>query len=153
VKSSIASGAGTDDVHKPTLWYYELLSFTLEQDVPRPSTDVDSLLSFEDTDREREESAVGCTEDTPPAPKKLKPSDVLQKICEQLDQPPPPPPTQSGLQAFANYVASKLEKVAPMQSAIAQKVISEVLFQAELGLLSPTACVVTDTTSVTTNDK
>lgn len=35
VKNSMKSGKGTDDIYKPKLWYFELLSFLNDQDVPR----------------------------------------------------------------------------------------------------------------------
>ncbi|KAE8603544.1 hypothetical protein XENTR_v10014363 [Xenopus tropicalis] len=37
VQSSKKSGASTDEIYTPRLWYYELLSFTVDQDVPRDS--------------------------------------------------------------------------------------------------------------------
>lgn len=38
IKQSCKSGAGTDEIYKPRLWYFELLSFLYDQEVPRPST-------------------------------------------------------------------------------------------------------------------
>ncbi|XP_073417762.1 uncharacterized protein [Dendrobates tinctorius] len=35
VEKSRKSGAGTDEVYVPTLWYYDLLSFTRDQEIPR----------------------------------------------------------------------------------------------------------------------
>lgn len=37
VIASEKSGAGIDDVYIPTLWYYDLLLFLIDQDEPRPS--------------------------------------------------------------------------------------------------------------------
>lgn len=37
VKSSQKSGSGTDDIYVPKLWYYNLLTFIIDQDVPRSS--------------------------------------------------------------------------------------------------------------------
>ncbi|XP_077124540.1 uncharacterized protein LOC143781695 [Ranitomeya variabilis] len=43
VKKSKKSGAGTDDVYVPKLWYYDLLAFTWDQEFPRPCHTVTSL--------------------------------------------------------------------------------------------------------------
>lgn len=37
VLASEKSGAGTDDLYKPSLWYYDLLLFLIDQEEPRPS--------------------------------------------------------------------------------------------------------------------
>ncbi|CAG9782437.1 unnamed protein product [Diatraea saccharalis] len=34
---SVKSGASTDDIYKPTLWYFELFDFIGDQEVPRSS--------------------------------------------------------------------------------------------------------------------
>lgn len=36
VKNSSKSGAGTEEIYKPKLWYFDLLSFLGDQDLPRP---------------------------------------------------------------------------------------------------------------------
>ncbi|CAJ0931711.1 unnamed protein product [Ranitomeya imitator] len=43
VKKSMKSGAGTDDVYVPKLWYYDLLAFIRDQEIPRPCQTVTSL--------------------------------------------------------------------------------------------------------------
>lgn len=35
VRLSMKSGAGSDDVYTPTLWYFDLLSFLCDQETPR----------------------------------------------------------------------------------------------------------------------
>ena len=43
VKDSMKSGTGADEVYEPKLWYYKLLSFLDDQDIPRNSrSNVDS---------------------------------------------------------------------------------------------------------------
>lgn len=39
VQQSNKSGIGTDDIYKPKLWYFDLLSFLNDQDVPREAID------------------------------------------------------------------------------------------------------------------
>ncbi|CAJ0955474.1 unnamed protein product [Ranitomeya imitator] len=43
VEKSLKSGAGTDDVYVPKLWYYDLLAFTRDQEIPRPCQTVTSI--------------------------------------------------------------------------------------------------------------
>ncbi|CAJ0967758.1 unnamed protein product [Ranitomeya imitator] len=43
VEKSQKSGAGTEDVYVPKLWYYDLLAFTRDQEIPRPCHTVTSL--------------------------------------------------------------------------------------------------------------
>ncbi|CAJ0940110.1 unnamed protein product [Ranitomeya imitator] len=43
VEKSMKSGAGTDDVYVPELWYYDLLAFTRDQEIPRPCQTMTSL--------------------------------------------------------------------------------------------------------------
>ncbi|XP_075194137.1 uncharacterized protein LOC142294950 [Anomaloglossus baeobatrachus] len=38
IEESKRSGAGTGDVYVPTLWYFDLLNFTRDQELHRPST-------------------------------------------------------------------------------------------------------------------
>lgn len=37
VEDSKRSGAGSDEIHTPTLWYFDLLLFTIDQELPAPS--------------------------------------------------------------------------------------------------------------------
>lgn len=37
VLDSIRSGAGTEDIYEPSLWYYKQLQFIADQETPRPS--------------------------------------------------------------------------------------------------------------------
>jgi hypothetical protein len=39
VHSSRRSGAGTDNIYEPTLWYYKLLMFAKDQDIPDDSVE------------------------------------------------------------------------------------------------------------------
>ncbi|XP_015518840.1 uncharacterized protein LOC107223619 [Neodiprion lecontei] len=49
VKSSLKSGTGTDDIYKPSLWYYEKLLFLDSYVIPRRNrTSLDSQVSLSD---------------------------------------------------------------------------------------------------------
>lgn len=53
VNKSEKSGAGADDIYKPTLWYFDLLSFLNDQDSARPSRS-----TMNDADEESQQSYV-----------------------------------------------------------------------------------------------
>ncbi|XP_047510564.1 uncharacterized protein LOC125053037 [Pieris napi] len=50
VKASMQSGAGTDDIHVPKLWYYDQLMFLKDTETPRAASSIHSILvdPFED---------------------------------------------------------------------------------------------------------
>ncbi|XP_075203237.1 uncharacterized protein LOC142308621 [Anomaloglossus baeobatrachus] len=64
VDESKRSGAGTGDVYVPRLWYFDLLSFTRDQELPRPST---SKMSLQEEDLV-ENSTKPLVEDQSQAP-------------------------------------------------------------------------------------
>lgn len=39
IKESMKSGAGTDDVVKPTIWWYDLVGFLMKDAAPADTTD------------------------------------------------------------------------------------------------------------------
>lgn len=51
VVQSKRSGTATDEVYQPTLWYYDLLLFTMDQEIPSPSmSNIEEDISDVDTD-------------------------------------------------------------------------------------------------------
>ncbi|XP_077136083.1 uncharacterized protein LOC143793206 isoform X2 [Ranitomeya variabilis] len=44
VQATSKSGASTEEVYIPKLWYYDQLSFILDQEIPRPMTSMMTLL-------------------------------------------------------------------------------------------------------------
>jgi len=55
VRDSKGSGLSADDVYKPTLWYFDLLLFTANQDIPRKSKS-NLEEETEDVDRDSQET-------------------------------------------------------------------------------------------------
>lgn len=47
IRDSKRSGAGADDIYIPTLWYFELMNFVIDQEVPRESV---SNVQFDNDD-------------------------------------------------------------------------------------------------------
>jgi len=50
VEDSKRSGRSADDVHIPTLWYYHLLEFTVDQELPSDSVSNFNNIEAEDLD-------------------------------------------------------------------------------------------------------
>lgn len=59
IRKSNKSGASADDPYKPTLWYFDLLSFTSDQEKPRQSK---SSLDKEENIFDEENTTVDTTE-------------------------------------------------------------------------------------------
>ncbi|CAJ0967834.1 unnamed protein product [Ranitomeya imitator] len=76
VEKSVKSGAGTDDVYVPKLWYYDLLVFTRDQEIPRPSQTVTSLC------------APSAEEILPESPDEHVPPEQLQTPEDNDDETP-----------------------------------------------------------------
>jgi hypothetical protein len=55
VEESLRSGVGADDIYEPRLWYFELLLFTKDQEVPVARTESRKSLSNEEEEGEEEE--------------------------------------------------------------------------------------------------
>ncbi|CAH1985755.1 unnamed protein product [Acanthoscelides obtectus] len=53
IKKSHKSGAGTDEIYTPHLWYFELLSFLYDQEVPGPS-----ISNMDEDENEAKENCV-----------------------------------------------------------------------------------------------
>ncbi|CAJ0963028.1 unnamed protein product [Ranitomeya imitator] len=76
VEKSQKSGAGTDDVYVPNLWYYDLLAFTRDQEIPRPCQTVTSLC------------APSPEEILPESPDEHEPPQQLQPLEVNDDETP-----------------------------------------------------------------
>ncbi|KAL4711233.1 hypothetical protein ACJJTC_019074 [Scirpophaga incertulas] len=115
VEASKTSGAGNDEVHLPSLWYYEHLSFLDEKTTPTTEEPA--------TKRERVT--------------RKKQNDILKKQSELLESAKI---LISGdgtsADAFGNSVSSQLKELPKIQRCLAEKLIGEVLFYAKLEILT-----------------
>ncbi|XP_031328655.1 uncharacterized protein LOC116169675 isoform X2 [Photinus pyralis] len=64
VLASERSGVGTDELYIPTLWYYELLTFLLEQEEPKPSRSTISDDEGDDVQEEQNTQSLGPEAET-----------------------------------------------------------------------------------------
>ncbi|XP_061717035.1 uncharacterized protein LOC133524893 [Cydia pomonella] len=166
VNASNKSGAGTEEIYEPKLWYYPLLKFLDDQHVPRPSRsnlddEVNSPesapLSVEESVKEAqdfEDSSVVGVQQTPTTESTTSSSstsrkrkseadltkDVLISVRDhfKLPAPSPPPPKQPDdrYDIFGKSVAFKLRDLNKTQRILAEKNINETLTEAELGQLT-----------------
>jgi hypothetical protein len=60
VRDSKRSGLSADDAYRPTLWYFDLLLFTADQDIPRKSKN-NLEEETEDVDRDSQETTALTT--------------------------------------------------------------------------------------------
>jgi hypothetical protein len=61
MEDSKRSGAGADEIYTPTLWYFELLLFTIDQELPTPSI---SNIEEEETENPVEGTSQELQEET-----------------------------------------------------------------------------------------
>ncbi|KAL1516196.1 hypothetical protein ABEB36_000115 [Hypothenemus hampei] len=64
VRKSKRSGEGFDNIYVPTLWYYDHLMFTVDQEEPRQSVSNDPEESDENTVEEAESEAEGLKDNS-----------------------------------------------------------------------------------------
>ncbi|KAL1488110.1 hypothetical protein ABEB36_015068 [Hypothenemus hampei] len=157
VKQSIHSGAADEDIYKPTLWYFDLLSFwvirtlqdaletlqmmkqhrcereTHHSDVEKesaPSTPLSVSSEINEPSRIRSKSSVRkrkldidtkTTELMAVVGKKLNDIDINKKDLFDI---------------FGQHVANKLRTLCKEQNIFAQKLINDVLFEAEMESLT-----------------
>ncbi|XP_049316691.1 uncharacterized protein LOC125775342 [Bactrocera dorsalis] len=126
-KRSEKSGAGVEDIHIPTLWYFDDLSFLEDQEV--------QLSGHSSIEIEENEGDI-VEENRPPSAKKYKKdysrkerSELLAKAVEALDNSNQPKDDASTLSSTWGLLFRKLSST---QQLFANKAIMEVLYQGAL---------------------
>ncbi|KAG8337730.1 hypothetical protein J6590_015392 [Homalodisca vitripennis] len=163
INKSISSGAGEDEIYKPSLWYFDLLHFLNDQETPRQSRNTmeeneDSQIDDppEQVEEDGHETAVdggrseavgtplsgastSTTSRSHSSTRKRKAAtnddgtnDVMKLVGKKLESLQ----AEDAFQIFGKHVANKLRDISTSQNNIAQKLISDVLFKAELGTLT-----------------
>ncbi|XP_014292526.1 uncharacterized protein [Halyomorpha halys] len=165
VRLSECSGTSPDKIHVPKLWYYDLMLFLEDQQVPCHSSSVYSILDempFGDDEIGGDESGTGTeidslSRESTPGPyrgsfkrPRSKADQVLDKIVRKIDQPLHSPtvqmPPKQQHDAFGEHVAEKLRSLPPGQLSICQKLINDAIFYAEIGALNLSARIVPNDT-------
>ncbi|XP_050676765.1 uncharacterized protein LOC126973481 isoform X1 [Leptidea sinapis] len=164
-EQSLKSGASADDVYRIKLWYYDLFNFIHDQCTPRESSsnlDSDDENSCEkdntedssnaaeeyssnsvSTDNEaRSTSSNNNNSSRPPKPCKTKRKDeslaneVLESVRDHFKRPRPIV-TEDRCDIIGKNVAMKSRALDAKQIIVAEKLINDLLFEAEIGNLTP----------------
>ncbi|CAJ0967363.1 unnamed protein product [Ranitomeya imitator] len=172
VEKSMKSGAGTDDVYVPKLWYYDLLAFTRDQKIPRPFQTVTSLCapSAEEILPESPGEHVPPQQlKTPEGNDDETPQSSISPCVEEQTRPQHPSRKRKAtagtpvdllalannimtqhattqLTGFPSFIAERLNRLDITQRTHAERVMFEVLNAATAGKL-------TDTSTVTSSDR
>ncbi|XP_031335792.1 uncharacterized protein LOC116165467 [Photinus pyralis] len=182
VLNSKRSGAGADDVYVPNLWYYELLLFIKDQELPRQSVtnievncdnEENASEIFMEQQNETEENRNVDNEDfalspasnisraetahsksetivTTPATKQKRrrhdrkaeeqTDEILAVVSERLRAGPK---IDDNFSIFGANVAAKLRSLPTETRLYSEKLINDVLFEAEMGNINRTTKIVT----------
>ncbi|XP_069702767.1 uncharacterized protein [Periplaneta americana] len=136
VNDSKKSGASGDDVYIPVLWYFNELLFLVDQEMPEPSV---STLDEgdEDDDPHRSVSAIHTNSLLPTYRKKRKiipnptsAQDFLRAATSYLEK------EDDEFLIMAKGYAAKLKKLTKDQLIFADRVITEALVDAQMGVLT-----------------
>ncbi|XP_069598814.1 uncharacterized protein [Ranitomeya imitator] len=161
VEKSKKSGAGADDMYVLKLWYFDLLAFTRDQEIPRPAQTVTSLCApsaeespDEHVPPEQLDTLEGTDSDTPhsssspcveeqtcqkqPSRKRKatagQPVDLLALANKIMIQH-----ATTRLSGFPTFVGERLNSLDITQRSNAERLILEVLNAAAAGKLSDTS--------------
>ncbi|KAK4887391.1 hypothetical protein RN001_003662 [Aquatica leii] len=154
IRKTKRTGTSADSVYESTLWYFDLLLFTQDQEEVRPGT---SSMTIQESATDDDDSQSNCTRaDTPLSPLApastcssrqsqrseknrqlaVKESTLAQKKAKFLDVASTVvaavPPATSPYEQFGKSVACDLEPMDPHQRTIAQKLISDILYYGKL---------------------
>ncbi|CAJ0922608.1 unnamed protein product [Ranitomeya imitator] len=165
VEKSLKSGAGTDDVYVPKLWYYDLLAFTRDQEIPRPCQTVTSICapSPEENLPESPDEHVPLQQRERPEGNDVQSHQSSRSPCLE-DQRRPQRPSRkrkstagtpvdllamannilskhaaTQLSAFPTLVEERLKKLDVTQRSHAERLMFDVLNAAAAGKLSDTS--------------
>ncbi|VVD05954.1 unnamed protein product [Leptidea sinapis] len=152
IADSKKSGAGTQEVYKPKLWYYSMLLFLDDHEEPRRSR---SNMDDESTDNESP-PATQSTQQSPPAtqttsqstpdtrsitntlfnrsrPKRNANENLTTQVFQSVQNHfKRPAITNDRFDIYGANVAAKLRDLTKHQRILAEKLINETLFLAEV---------------------
>nr|CAI5838791.1 unnamed protein product [Callosobruchus analis] len=138
IGKSKRTATSADDIYEPTLWYFDLLSFTEDQEEVRPgisSTDIeDSMSEDEDSQTKNDGPMTPITSTSqesnsrPSSRQNIKGGKTLdQKKARFLDVARAEKATFPVV-AFGKSVAEDLGSMKPDQAIVAQKLISDIVY-------------------------
>ncbi|KAB0803073.1 hypothetical protein PPYR_00043 [Photinus pyralis] len=160
IKNSKITGSGLDDIYIPSLWYFDLMGFLTENTQPsrdgkdtlenstQETPQVPVELSNENALDQEASGTNAATQEEIPSTSKMTNTkrqrksldkakeEVLKKANKLLDD------TEQEWEIIGKSLGLQLSTVDPQQSAIANKLISDVIFYAKLGKLTENASII-----------
>ncbi|CAH0562766.1 unnamed protein product [Brassicogethes aeneus] len=149
MKQSTKSGAGSEDICKPRLWYYNLLLFLYDQEKPREAvsnldetgsnSDGDSVQHSDLVDKQLRPSSSSSTIRSTPrsggsvqSKKRLKPNadDILKKVDRQLDEARR---HDDEFDIIGKNIANKLRQLPKETAMVTEKLMLDILYEAQFG--------------------
>ncbi|KAF5274918.1 hypothetical protein FQA39_LY18696 [Lamprigera yunnana] len=138
MKDSEKSGAGSDDIIEPTLWYFEEMNFLVGQEEPSTSQ---STIQIQDDDTQggeddiddveiREPINISTINVTQEKRRKVDESAKLISLAQKHLQE-----SQTEFDKIASAWAVDLQKMKPQQQLFAKKAINDILFEGQMGSL------------------
>ncbi|RVE45129.1 hypothetical protein evm_010238 [Chilo suppressalis] len=166
VEESKRSGAGADAVYVPKLWYYKELSFINDQNVARTSvSNVDENEESADEEQQIEQQHLDIDNNSQPNEILIQPNEesdndgsvagnsarrpkpkrknednlvnsVLQSVNDHFKRPRDEVRKEDRHDIYCKSIASKLRDLPRQQRMLAEKLMNDVLFEAEWGNLT-----------------
>ncbi|KAJ8937226.1 hypothetical protein NQ314_011981 [Rhamnusium bicolor] len=136
------SGSGADDVYEPKLWYYSLLTFVDDQEIPKTSRcnlEIENETNPPETTDSTESSSFSgnSTPLSTRAPKKKSEVSLTKDVLLSVQSNFKRPANQDDrFDLFGKSISAKLRDVNKQQRILAEKIISDTLFEAEMGNLT-----------------
>ena len=133
------SGQGTDELYKCTWRYFDALSFLSATFIAGKSADTINDVSENDTSGSQETSCdIPCQPSsqkrkrTPKQEEQNLKTEILKRAVNVLSSPADEKQTKTAGERFGSYVAEKLNEFSSRKRALAEKKISDVLFEVEM---------------------
>ncbi|XP_076061488.1 uncharacterized protein LOC143037246 [Oratosquilla oratoria] len=161
VNASMKSSARHEDVYVPQLWYYNLLLFLKDQEIAKSSV---PSLDEEPHDFETSQTSPAADQDPPrrpdndlggisslprsrsPPPKKPKRApaspDMTESVLSLVGERLSSLRQEDEFDFVGKSVAAKLRRLPSNVEIVAEKLISDVLYEAQMGTLTPQARLV-----------
>ncbi|XP_066987477.1 uncharacterized protein [Macrobrachium rosenbergii] len=132
VQSSKKSGAGSEDIYEPTLWYYNEMEFLQDQETPSES--ISMINDAEDSDLAGELNLlfVGriLVKQSVPMQRKVDEQRELASLaCKRLRG------IENKYERLASAWALELQEMDSTQAAYAKKAFNDIMFEGQMGIL------------------
>ncbi|XP_076058392.1 uncharacterized protein LOC143035331 isoform X4 [Oratosquilla oratoria] len=136
MRSLQMSGAGSDEIYQPTLWYFDEMRFLVDQEMHSQSTSVIGIEEDENGEDFKETSVDASTSAkfiTRTPPKKKTKMDQREELLTSASKRLRNPNYEYAKLASAWVV--ELQKMNPTQMLFAKKAINDILFEGQMGTL------------------